>query len=73
MRSCTIRKTFFKRVHKDDIERFAAVLDGLNPTNRTYHTEYRVVRNDGTVVELEETAEGFFDGEGNLQRVIVLP
>jgi len=63
-------KTFFKRVHKDDIERFAAVLDGLNPTNRTYHTEYRVVRNDGTVVELEETAEGFFDGEGNLQRVI---
>ncbi len=28
-----------------------------------------MVRNDGNVVELEETA-GFFDGEGNLQRVI---
>lgn len=63
-------KTFFKRVHKNDIEQFTELLAGLNPSNSTYHTEYRVVRNDGTTIELEEMAEGFFDREGNLQRVV---
>ena len=61
---------FFQRIFPDDRARFLRMLDELQPTADTYHTEYRATRGDGAVVVLEESARGFFDHRGQLQRLV---
>jgi PAS domain S-box-containing protein len=65
-------QNYFQRVHQDDRERFVELLSTLSPSCSTYHIEYRVVRNDGTIVNLEEIAEGFFNVDGKLQMLVGL-
>ncbi|MGD0231216.1 MAG: transporter substrate-binding domain-containing protein, partial [Syntrophorhabdales bacterium] len=61
---------FSQRVHPDDRSRFEKLLRNLTPAADTYAAYYRLVRNDGSVVTLEETAQGFFDAAGKIKRVI---
>ena len=61
---------YFARVHPEDREQFMKVLGGLAPGAETYHTQYRLLREDGTTVVLEETARGFFDDSGKLCRLV---
>lgn len=61
---------FFQRVHPKDRERFLRMLDDLQQTADTYHTEYRAMRGDDAVVVLEESGRGFFDSQGKLRRLV---
>jgi PAS domain S-box-containing protein len=61
---------FFQRIHPDDRERFTQILHNLTPGTNTYSTEYRVLRGDGSIVILEETAQATFDIAGNLERLV---
>jgi PAS domain S-box-containing protein len=46
------------------------MLRNLKPDADTYTTEYRVVRDDGSIVELEETGQALFDTAGKLQQLV---
>ncbi|BAY90590.1 MULTISPECIES: PAS domain-containing hybrid sensor histidine kinase/response regulator [unclassified Tolypothrix] len=61
---------FVQRVHPEDRDRFIAVLQALTPENSTYKTTYRVIRPDGQIVTLEESARALFDEQGQLTRLI---
>ena len=61
---------YFQRVVPADRARFIALLESLRPGEDHYRTEYRVIRGDGETVVLEETAQGFFDTQGRLQRLV---
>ena len=61
---------YFQRVHGKDRDNFVRMLDELEPTADTYHTEYSLLRGDGTIVILEESGQAFFDAEGKLCRLI---
>jgi PAS domain S-box-containing protein len=63
-------RRYFQRLHPGDGDRFVRMLGELNPSADTYHTEYRVVRGDGTTVILEESGRGFFDADGTLRRLV---
>lgn len=66
----TTGKEFLARLHPDDRASLAAQLARLSPSCPGYHTAYRYVREDGQVVWLEETSQGYFDREGRLVRLI---
>jgi PAS domain S-box-containing protein len=61
---------FFQRLHPDDRPRFLALLDDLKPGADSYQTEYRWFRDDGQELAFAESARAFFDGEGNLIRLV---
>ena len=61
---------FFQRIHPDDRDRFLQILQALTPETANYSTEFRVMRGDGTIIVLEETAMAQFDVDGRLKRVI---
>lgn len=61
---------FFRRVHEDDRSRLEDTLRHLTPATRTIRETYRFVRDDGTIVYLDETATGEFDGHGRLTRLV---
>ena len=61
---------YCQSVHPDDLPLFGKLLRNLTPAADTYVTDYRLVRSDGSVVTLEETAQGFFDAAGKIIRVI---
>jgi PAS domain S-box-containing protein len=61
---------FFQRLHPDDRPHFLARLDDLKPGADSYQTEYRWLRDDGQELAFAESARGFFDGEGNLIRLV---
>ncbi len=61
---------FLKKIHPSDRERFSNIIQSLTPGNDTYTTTFRVVRGNGMVVFLEETAQGFFNKDGQLERVV---
>jgi PAS domain S-box-containing protein len=61
---------YFQRVHPDDRDRFMSMLGELRAGADTYKTEYRITRGDGTTAVVEESARGFFDASGKLQRLI---
>jgi PAS domain S-box-containing protein len=63
-------QSYFARVHPDDRKQFVKMVSELAPGAETYHTQYRVLRADGTTVVLEETARGFFDPSGKLCRLV---
>jgi PAS domain S-box-containing protein len=64
------RQSFLQRVHLEDRDRFLRMLDDLQQTADTYHTEYRAMRGDDAVVVLEESGRGFFDSHGKLRRLV---
>ncbi|MCT7949647.1 PAS domain S-box protein [Ancylothrix sp. C2] len=53
--------TYIKRIHPSDQEQFLALLQSITPENDTYVTTYRLIRPDGSVVILEESARAFFE------------
>ncbi|MGZ8219701.1 PAS domain-containing protein [Methylomagnum sp.] len=59
-----------QRVHPDDRPGFLARRAGLTPDAGSYHTEYRLIRGDGREAVLVESARGFFDAGGKLQRLV---
>jgi PAS domain S-box-containing protein len=63
-------QAFFQRIHVDDRDRLMRMLGELKPPAKTYRTEYRVLRGDGSTIVLEETARGFFDPDGKLCRLV---
>ena len=63
-------RTYFARIHPDDRARFTGMLASLTPAASTYTTDYRLVRADGSVVVLEETAQASFDLAGGLDRLV---
>ena len=63
-------RQFIAIVHPDDREAYSATETGRTPDNPTYQTNYRMLRPDGNVVWLEESAHAFFDGKGGMLRII---
>jgi PAS domain S-box-containing protein len=63
-------KQFVACVHPDDREAYAAPMTGLTPDDPTFHTSFRVVRPDGSVLWLETKGRVFFDAHGRRQRII---
>lgn len=61
---------YLQRVLAEDRERFTTTIGQLTPTAPTYSTSYRLVRGDGSVAFLEETARALFDDGGQLVRLL---
>ena len=57
-------------VHPDDQARVTAASLSCTPENPRYRVQYRVNRDDGSIVWLEKNGHAFFDRDGNMQRVI---
>ncbi|MEW6585997.1 MAG: PAS domain S-box protein, partial [Nitrospirota bacterium] len=62
-------KEYFRRIYPEDRDKFIALLNSLCPNAPFYEVTYRLMRPDGAVVILEETARGQFDSEGRLVRL----
>jgi PAS domain S-box-containing protein len=58
------------RIDPEDRERFACAIQNLNPKNARYQISYRLVRPDGSVMWLEESARAFFDSKGRVRRLV---
>ncbi len=63
---------FFQRVHPDDRERMATLVQTCTPEKSSYQVLYRLIRPDGSVVTLEETAQAVFDSSGHNIRLFGL-
>jgi PAS domain S-box-containing protein len=61
---------FVASVHPEDREAYAAPATGLTPDEPTYHTSFRVLRPDGSVLWLETIGRVFFDEHGTRLRII---
>ncbi|MFZ5907080.1 MAG: PAS domain S-box protein [Nitrospirota bacterium] len=59
-------KAFFRRVHPEDRGKFIEKINSLNPKNNIYSYKYRLIRPDGEMIVLEETAKGHFDEKGQM-------
>jgi PAS domain S-box-containing protein len=59
---------FFQRLHPDDRVPFRQLLASLTPEDSSYTTVYRLVRGDGSIVELEERGRAVFQ-DGRLVRL----
>ena len=57
-------------VHPDDKERLEAALSKLTVENPILQITYRILRPDGTVTYLRRDSRAYFDGRGNLKRVV---
>lgn len=57
-------------VHPEDRERFEDTVRALAPDSSVYLVNYRFVRPDGREIALQETAQGFFNAQGRLVRVV---
>jgi PAS domain S-box-containing protein len=62
-------KSFFARVHPDDLPRLNALWSTLNRNNPTYSTTYRFLRLDGREIWFQDTSQAEFDPAGKLVRV----
>ncbi len=60
---------YFQRVHPQDRAQYVARMLGLTPESDSYRTTYRIVRPDGHIIAVEESARGVFDEEGTLIQV----
>lgn len=65
-----LNQQFLTRVHPEDLGEYLAAETGLGPANPTYQTSYRLLRPDGSVIWLEESGHGYFDGQGRMLRTI---
>jgi PAS domain S-box-containing protein len=57
-------------VHRDDRAKVSAATRACTPENPNCRIEYRVLRSDGSVVWMEKNAHAFFDGNGNMVRMV---
>jgi PAS domain S-box-containing protein len=57
-------------VHPEDRAKVSAATRGCTPENPNCRIEYRVLRSDGSVVWMEKNAHAFFDGNGNMVRMV---
>ena len=64
------RQQILDSIHAEDRELFLSSVSQLTPQNPTMQISYRVLRPDGSVVWIEKSARGFFDGHGKLLRMI---
>ena len=64
------RQQILDSIHSEDRELFLSSVSQLTPQNPTMQISYRVLRPDGSVVWIEKSARGFFDGHGKLLRMI---
>jgi len=63
-------RQFLAALHPDDREAFNGTEAGLTPANPTYQIAFRVLRPDGAVTWLEESARAVFDTQGKMLRVV---
>jgi PAS domain S-box-containing protein len=61
---------FMQRVHVDDRERRASVIQTLSTEHPDYKSTYRLNRADGEVIWLEDSGRAFFDQDGTVTRVM---
>jgi signal transduction histidine kinase len=64
----TTRTEVLSRIHPED--RQACDSAGLSPEHPGVRVRFRVARQDGGWIWMEKTAQGIFDGQGNLERVV---
>jgi PAS domain S-box-containing protein len=57
-------------IHPDDQLELTTLLDGLTPENNSTQVSYRVLRPDGSVIWLEQSAQAFFGNNGKLIRIV---
>jgi PAS domain S-box-containing protein len=62
-------KSFFARVHPDDLARMKALWSTLNRNDSTYSIAYRFLRLDGRETWLQATSKVEFDASGRLARL----
>jgi PAS domain S-box-containing protein len=62
-------RDFFNRIHPEDRDAFISQIDNLTAEKNTYSINYRLVKTDGEIVVLEETAIGLFDSRGQLVKL----
>jgi len=62
-------KSFFARVHPDDLPQLKASFNTLNPGNPSYSSTYRFLRLDGREIWFQDTSKAEFDHAGRLVRV----
>jgi hypothetical protein len=62
-------RSFFARLHPDDLPRLKALWSTLDRGNPTYSTSYRFLRPDGREMWFQDTSEAEFDPAGKLVRV----
>lgn len=58
------------RVDSRDRGRLSSAIRNLSTKNNVCQISYRLVRPDGSVIWLEESARAFFDSKGRMQRVV---
>lgn len=63
-------KHYLQCMHFEDRKQFVNMLKNLNPGKNNYRTDYRIVRDDGTIVVLEEMGQASFDADGKFVRLI---
>jgi signal transduction histidine kinase/integral membrane sensor domain MASE1 len=61
---------FLDTIHPDDRKAYAILRTDLTPDNPNYKNNYRVLRPDGTVIWLEANGRAFFDGQGEMLRIV---
>jgi signal transduction histidine kinase len=66
-------RQFVARIHPEDRAAYAAVQEnGPTPGNPFYHSSYRVLRPDASVLWLEANGRIMFDDQGRVQRMVGL-
>jgi PAS domain S-box-containing protein len=65
-----VAKDYFSLVHPSDRAELISLAKGLTPGQPEYHTTYRRLRGDGTLLWLEESGHGTFDAAGKMVRLV---
>lgn len=63
-------QAFHERIHPDDLALYNASEATLTAENPTYQIVFRALNPAGSVIWLEDSGRGLFDGQGTLVRVI---
>jgi len=58
------------RIHIEDRERFANAVKALSRAHSSCQLSYRIVRADGSIIWLEESAQALFDPRGTMLRLV---
>lgn len=61
---------YFERIYPEDRAQFLQILQELSSEKNKYETEYRVVHGDGHIVILEEAAQGEFNSDNRLIKLV---
>ena len=64
------KNAFMRIVHRDDIPSFQKALDKHHETKEPFEVECRLLKRDGTFLEVLDTAQSEWDKEGNVIRMV---